>query len=189
MAKQINVGVGGVVKKVKEVPIGIGGVVKKAKKGVCGIGGVVKEFFTSGLNLSITVTNDNEGKIRFGNIFGNKKFYLNTGGKNRASIRIYGDFAGKKISISTGHDTDNTSGYVYGCSADDEVITTFVCNGDGYHTTTKTADQTSGLAYFRISVNSTVSKAHTIGLDYLKVDDVDIVPELNDMAIEMGYGI
>ena len=47
MAKQINVGVGGVVKKVKEVPIGIGGVVKKAKKGVCGIGGVVKEFFTS----------------------------------------------------------------------------------------------------------------------------------------------
>lgn len=51
MAKQINIGVGGVVKKVKEVPIGIGGVVKKAKKGVCGIGGVVKEFFNSSYEL------------------------------------------------------------------------------------------------------------------------------------------
>ena len=45
MAKQINVSVGGVVKKVKEVPLGVGGVVKKAKKGVCGVGGVVKTFF------------------------------------------------------------------------------------------------------------------------------------------------
>ena len=49
MAKQINVSVGGVVKKVKEVPMGIGGVVKKAKKGVCGVGGVVREFYNSEL--------------------------------------------------------------------------------------------------------------------------------------------
>lgn len=47
MAKQINAGVGGVVKKVSKVPISIGGVVKEVKKGVCGIGGVVKEFFNS----------------------------------------------------------------------------------------------------------------------------------------------
>lgn len=45
MAKQINVGVDGVVRTVKEVPISIGGVVKKAQKGVCGVGGVVKTFF------------------------------------------------------------------------------------------------------------------------------------------------
>lgn len=47
MAKQINIGVGGVVKKVKKVPASIGGVVKEMKKGVCGIDGVVKEFFRS----------------------------------------------------------------------------------------------------------------------------------------------
>ncbi len=47
MAKQINAGIGGVVKKVKKVPFSIGGVVKEAKKGVCGIGGVVKTFYTS----------------------------------------------------------------------------------------------------------------------------------------------
>lgn len=46
MAKQINIGVGGVVKKVSKVPASIGGVVKQMKKGVCGIGGVVKTFFT-----------------------------------------------------------------------------------------------------------------------------------------------
>lgn len=51
MAKQINVGIGGVVKKIKEVPLGIGGVIKKAKKGVCSVGGVVKEFFASELVL------------------------------------------------------------------------------------------------------------------------------------------
>ena len=51
MAKQINVSVGGVVKKVKEVPLGIGGVVKKAKSGKCGVGGVVKTFFESNLVL------------------------------------------------------------------------------------------------------------------------------------------
>lgn len=56
MAKQINVGVGGVVKKVKEVPLGIGGVVKKAKSGKCGIGGVVKTFFESELVLYDTGT-------------------------------------------------------------------------------------------------------------------------------------
>ena len=47
MAKQINIGVGGVMKKVKKVPASIGGVVKEMKKGVCGVGGVVKEFFNS----------------------------------------------------------------------------------------------------------------------------------------------
>ena len=51
MAKQINVSVGGVVKKVKEVPLGIGGVVKKAKSGKCGVGGVVKTFYDSALVL------------------------------------------------------------------------------------------------------------------------------------------
>ena len=58
MAKQINVSVGGVVKKVKEVPLGIGGVVKKAKSGKCGVGGVVKEFFTSELVLYDAGTSD-----------------------------------------------------------------------------------------------------------------------------------
>lgn len=47
MAKQINVGIGGVVKTVKSVYTGIGGVVKTVKSGKCGIGGVVKEFFAS----------------------------------------------------------------------------------------------------------------------------------------------
>lgn len=51
MAKQINVGVGGAVKKVSKVPICIGGVVKQAKKGVAGVGGAVKEFFSSGYDL------------------------------------------------------------------------------------------------------------------------------------------
>lgn len=46
MAKQINVGVGGVVNKVSKPTFSVGGVVKIAKKGVCGIGGVVKEFFS-----------------------------------------------------------------------------------------------------------------------------------------------
>lgn len=45
MAKEIDVSVSGVVKKVKEVPLGVSGVVKKAKKGVCGVGGAVKTFF------------------------------------------------------------------------------------------------------------------------------------------------
>lgn len=45
MAKQINVGVGGVVKKVSKPTFSVGGVVKTAKKGVCGVGGVVKEFY------------------------------------------------------------------------------------------------------------------------------------------------
>ena len=49
MAKQINVSVGGVVKKVKEVPLGVGGVVKKAKSGVAGVAGVVREYFSQGL--------------------------------------------------------------------------------------------------------------------------------------------
>lgn len=47
MAKQINIGVGGITKKVKKVHASIGGVVKEMKKGVCGVGGVVKEFFNS----------------------------------------------------------------------------------------------------------------------------------------------
>ena len=45
MAKQISVGVGGVVKKAAKVRVGVGGVVKTVKKGVCGIGGVVREFY------------------------------------------------------------------------------------------------------------------------------------------------
>lgn len=51
MAKQINVCVGGVVKKVSKVSACIGGVVKEMKKGVCGVGGVVKEFYASGFTI------------------------------------------------------------------------------------------------------------------------------------------
>lgn len=51
MAKQINVGIGGVVKKVSKVPAAIGGVVKEMKKGVCGVGGVIKTFFESNFLL------------------------------------------------------------------------------------------------------------------------------------------
>ena len=47
MAKEIDICIGGVVKKVKTVPIRIGGVTKEAKKGFCGVGGAVKEFFNS----------------------------------------------------------------------------------------------------------------------------------------------
>lgn len=54
MAKQINIGVGGVVKKVSKVPASIGGVVKEMKKGVCGVGGVVKEFWTA-LDTDLTI--------------------------------------------------------------------------------------------------------------------------------------
>lgn len=54
MAKQINVCVGGVVKKVTKVPACIGGVVKEMKKGVCGVGGAVREFFT-GLDTNLTI--------------------------------------------------------------------------------------------------------------------------------------
>ena len=51
MAKQINVGIDGVIKKVSKVTCGVDGVVKTVKKGTCGIDGVVKEFFASELVL------------------------------------------------------------------------------------------------------------------------------------------
>lgn len=94
MAKQINVGVGGVVKKVSKVPISIGGVVKQVKKWVCGVGGVVKEFFTSSIISSVTKNNviisTNDGtKISFTNNDTSKAYYL----------YIYGDFGGKTFSV------------------------------------------------------------------------------------------
>ena len=67
MAKQINVSVGGVVKKVKEVPLGIGGVVKKAKSGKCGVGGVVKTFYEG----ELTVFDSTNGGWQNGFSFGN----------------------------------------------------------------------------------------------------------------------
>lgn len=57
MAKQINVSIGGTVKKVSQPYTWVGGVLKKVKKGVCGVGGVVKTFFESELILYDNGTN------------------------------------------------------------------------------------------------------------------------------------
>lgn len=48
MAKQINVGVGGV-KKASKVYTSVGGIVRQIKKGVCSVSGFVKEFFAGNM--------------------------------------------------------------------------------------------------------------------------------------------
>ena len=98
MAKQINVGVGGVVKTVKKVPFSIGGIVKQAKKGVCGVGGVVKEFFT-GL---ITFTK-NLGYYTVHDTY----VYLYGSSDDASEYYIYGDVANKSYSIKVSVDTDS----------------------------------------------------------------------------------
>ena len=99
MAKQIDVSVGGVVKKVKKVPLGIGGVVKEAKKGVGGVGGVVKTFFESNI---ITSTNANDKCYRYTY---NDYLYIGSNESSdekiiRAYWYIYGDFSGKSYSFT-----------------------------------------------------------------------------------------
>lgn len=106
MAKQINVGIGGAVKKVSKLYAGVGGVVKQIKKGVAGVGGVVKTFYESS-----TITSANTG----GNLVNLSKTsdgYLSwniSGSSGQGYIDIYGDFAGKSYSITaycSGYDID-----------------------------------------------------------------------------------
>lgn len=103
MAKQINVGVDGVVKKVKEVPLCIDGVVKKAKKGVCGVGGVVKEFFASAYqlfgNVSM-VTGSNKQNLLAREITGGYKFVTESS---------YGGNGGLYACVSTSNKIDITN--------------------------------------------------------------------------------
>ena len=100
MAKQINVSVGGVVKKVKKVPLGIGGVVKEAKKGVCGVGGVVREFFASSIITSVTKTSTTT--VNVNDTYDNAKaLSVKTGGSSyENAIYLYGDFSNKVIGFS-----------------------------------------------------------------------------------------
>lgn len=115
MAKQINVSVGGVVKKVKKVPLGIGGVVKEAKKGVCGVGGVVKTFFESNIITKLTC-NDKFYKMNY-----NSYLYIASNESSdekviRAYGYVYGDFAGKPYSFtisSDDGDEENVSVEIY----------------------------------------------------------------------------
>ena len=124
MAKQIDVSVGGVVKKVKKVPLGIGGVVKEAKKGVCGVGGVVKTFFESNI---ITSTEANDKCYRY--VYnGHLSIASNESSDEkiiRATWKIYGDFAGKSYSFtiasSDGSET-NVSVEIYHSGSTDTLI-------------------------------------------------------------------
>lgn len=101
MAKQINIGYGGAVKKVKEVPFSIGGAIKKAKKGFCGVGGAVKEFFTSNplvfsYKLFIGWYDNTDTYIQFNN------GTTTSGSGTRVEIRnIYGHVIKIKIGAST----------------------------------------------------------------------------------------
>lgn len=93
MAKQINVGVGGVVKKVKEVPFSIGGVIKKAKKGVCGVGGVVKTFFGTAYTTDYGYNTGASDNVTV---------YDSFVGVDGETIRIYADYKGIGSSNSNG---------------------------------------------------------------------------------------
>ena len=102
MAKQINDGVGGVVKKVKEVPFSIGGVVKKAKKGVCSIGGVVKEFFVS------------ETVLWNGSSLQNGATYKDSNNRILQYSYSSGALSGKSIVLKFKNSwSSNSSGYIY----------------------------------------------------------------------------
>lgn len=137
MAKQINVGVGGVVKTVKEVPISIGGVVKKAQKGVCGVGGVVKTFYESELVLWDGSSVQNGAKWYGSNTGYNLDYAFDKGALNNKTLVIkfkksvtacvdiitmathnYLDAVGNVINSGDGYDSSwkTSTEYVYSCS-------------------------------------------------------------------------
>ena len=95
MAKQINVGVGGV-KRTSKVRAGVGGVVKTITKGVAGVGGVVKEFYGGEKIFEDDYDYEYVGLSTYNGYLNVKP---NMGGST-GHLYIYGDFAGKTYSIT-----------------------------------------------------------------------------------------
>lgn len=161
MAKQINVSVGGVVKKVKKVPLGIGGVVKEAKKGVCGVGGVVKTFFESNIITALKLSSK-AYKMNY-----NSYLYIGCNESSdekiiRAYGYVYGDFAGKPYSFTIASEDgseSNVSVEIYHSGSTN--ILTFGSK------TTKTGTFPDGTTYFCFKTGN--NRDYSGGLDIYSV--------------------
>ena len=108
MAKQINLGIGGVVKTVKGVYAGVGGVVKTVKSGKCGIGGAVKTFFENTIITSVT----NRYGSNYTTISATSTMLkiTTTSSSRHGYLDIYGDFGGKSVTI-TGYEGSSATGW------------------------------------------------------------------------------
>lgn len=111
MAKQINVCVGGVVKKVSKVPACIGGVVKEMKKGVCGVGGVVKEFYAAG--FTIFDYGENPYNIRTVNEHADNFASVNSDCLSISSYKCYSESARYPFTCDSMSDLTSLDEYTY----------------------------------------------------------------------------
>lgn len=143
MAKQINVGVGGVVKKVSKVPISIGGVVKQVKKGVCGVGGVVKEFFSGIITFSST-------NGYYSNSFKNGCTTIHGSSDSAASFYAYSSDIGNK-SVSMKLDIESYQGVGF-----------YALTGTGYYDYSNIGQATAGDVTLTTTISGTFP-SNTIG--------------------------
>lgn len=162
MAKQISVGIGGVVKTVKSVHVGVGGVVKTVKSGKCGIGGAVKTFFEDELvvydgsdvlnGASYYGSNTNYVLLPSGLITGGKKLVvqLNTAKEGRFHIWL----------ASTSSTYNNTSWYTISSGlAQSGSSVTFAANTDYiYELDTIPAIKNESVSSIRVGFQPVINK-------------------------------
>lgn len=177
MAKEIDVCIGGVIKKVKKVPICIGGVIKEAKKGFGGVGGYVKEFFTSN-PLTYSTSPSGAGYINDSGYF---QCYSGTAESGTGPQLIIMGVAGHKIKISTQTSASYTRVYVHSSPSGTSILN--ATNKDSA-TATVTVDCTSYTGEQCIKVYTASSKGYNYNFQVknIYVDGESVMESLVEWA-------
>lgn len=180
MAKQINIGVGGVVKKMSKVPVAIGGVVKEVKKGVCGIGGVVKEFFTSN-PLTYSFTNHSGGWSKSITTEGYLKIKSGTETSGTGTRLKINGVAGHSIYVSV--NTDGSYPRIYGYTSSSASSTRYTTKNSG-SSVSMTINCTSydSTGYLFIYGASSRGYNYYVQIKELKVDGESVMSSLVEWA-------
>lgn len=182
MAKEIDLGYGGAVKKVKKVYGGVGGAVKELKKGYCGVGGAVKTFFAKEAFTSYTVENS-LGKTYDA---GNSAIKLNGAYSDNTTtkVTIYGPFNGKTCTLTGRATTRDASAHVAVSSLSNMYSSHYFTSGASLKTVTLTCPSDTTYIQFRLSGTKTSSDIYSPTTFYITdftIDGESVFDELREL--------
>lgn len=178
MAKQINVGVGGAVKKVSKVYASVGGAVKEIKKGVAGVGGAVKEFFTSNLITSLS----RSAKCWITAQYGNYLYIQSNESSDEESIYayayVYGDFSEKSYSFDVSPSDTTVYIQIYGPSTSGGSVVQKSELSFSSSTHTRTGTFPTGCPYFRFQTGANREDSGGINVHSVVIDGTEYIDYL-----------
>lgn len=174
MTKEIDVCIGGAMRKIGKVPVAINGAVREAAKGVAGVGGAVVEFFTSNPITSIKRSNCNAVVRTFENSDGTYLYLSPNSTGEDAYLYIYGDFGNKTYSIDGSASWKTTILEAYHGTY--RHLGTFGYDED--ESTVLSGTLPDGCSYIRFTVNANEDDYGTFYLYEFKIDGEDYLEYL-----------